>query len=146
MENQNIIKAYYDMKAEFQWSYGKISRFFKELIENKRIMGTKCPKCGVVFCPPTSDCPKCWVPTEWIEIGPQGTLLTFTVIHMPNSWSKRPAPYTLGLVKLDGADTGLLHYIDSTDKEILKKGPRVEAVFADERKGYVTDIDCFRLI
>ena len=146
MENQNIVKAYYDMKGEFQWSYGKISPFFRELIENKKIMGTKCPKCGVVFCPPTSDCPKCWVPTEWIEVGPQGTVLTFTVIHMPNSWSKRSAPYTLALVKLDGADTALLHYIDSTDKEILSKGPRVEAVFADERKGYVTDIDCFRII
>jgi uncharacterized OB-fold protein len=146
MENKDVVKAYYKMEAEFNWSYGKISRFFKELIENKRIMGTKCPSCGVVFCPPTSDCPKCWVPTEWVEVGPKGTLLHFTVIHQSNLWSKRKAPYTLGLIKLDGADTGLMHYIDDIDIAKLKAQPRVEAVFADERKGYVTDIEHFRII
>lgn len=146
MENQDVVKAYYKMEAEFNWSYGKISRFFKELIENKRIMGTKCPSCGVVFCPPTSDCPKCWVPTEWVEVGPKGTLLHFTVIHQSNLWSKRKAPYTLGLIKLDGADTGLMHYVDEIDIAKLKDQPQVEAVFADERKGYVTDIEHFRII
>ena len=89
MENQDVVKAYYKMEAEFEWSYGKISRFFSELKDNKRIMGTKCPKCGTVFCPPTSDCPKCWVPTEWVEVGPQGTLIHFSVIHLPNLWMKR---------------------------------------------------------
>ena len=146
MEKQDVVKAYYRMEAEFNWSYGKISRFFQELIENKRIMGTKCPSCGVVFCPPTSDCPKCWVPTEWVEVGPKGTLLHFTVIHQSNLWSKRKAPYTLGLIKLDGADTGLMHFVDEIDIAKLKDEPRVEAVFADERKGYVTDIEHFRII
>ena len=146
MENQGPVKAYYKMEAEFNWSYGKISRFFRELIDNKRIMGTKCPECGTVFCPPTSDCPKCWVPAEWVEVGPQGTVLHFSVIHLPNLWMKRKVPYTIGLIKLDGADTGLMHFVDETDIEKLKTRPRVEAVFADERKGYVTDIEHFEII
>lgn len=146
MENQDIVKAYYKIEAEYNWSYGQISRFFSELKDNKKIMGTKCPQCATVFCPPTSDCPKCWVPTEWVEVGPQGILLHFTIIHLPNLWMKRKVPYTLGLIKLDGADTGLLQFVDETDKEKLKGNPRVEAVFADERKGYPTDIAHFRLI
>ncbi len=95
MENQDVVKAYYKMEAEFNWSYGKISRFFKELMENKKIMGTKCPKCGMVFCPPTSDCPKCWVPTEWVEVGPQGdsiTLLRSSICPIYGRNGK--APYT----------------------------------------------------
>ncbi len=146
MENQNVVKAYYKMEAEFDWSYGKISRFFAELKDNKKIMGTKCPKCGTVFCPPTSDCPKCWVPTEWVEVGPQGTVIHFSVIHLPNLWMKRKAPYTIGLIKLDGADTGLMHFVDETDLKKLMAKPRVEAVFAEERKGYPTDIDYFKII
>ena len=146
MENQGAVKAYYKMEAEFNWSYGKISRFFRELIDNKRIMGTKCPECGTVFCPPTSDCPKCWVPAEWVEVGPQGTVLHFSIIHLPNLWMKRKVPYTIGLIKLDGADTGLMHFVDETDIEKLKPRPRVEAVFADNRKGYITDIEHFEII
>ena len=146
MENQDVVKAYYKMEAEFNWSYGKISRFFRELIDNKRIMGTKCPECGTVFCPPTSDCPKCWVPAEWVGVGQQGTVLHFSVIHLPNLWMKRKVPYTIGLIKLDGADTGLMHFVNETNIEKLKTRPRVEAVFADERKGYVTDIEHFEII
>ena len=146
MENQGVVKAYYKMEAEFNWSYGKISRFFRELMDNKRIMGTKCPECGTVFCPPTSDCPKCWIPAEWVEVGPQGTVLHFSIIHLPNLWMKRKVPYTIGLIKLDGADTGLMHFVNETDIEKLKTRPRVEAVFADKRKGYITDIEHFEII
>ena len=59
MENQGeIVKAYYKMEAEFNFSYGRISRFFSELMDNERIMGTKCPKCSIVFCPPYIRLPK----------------------------------------------------------------------------------------
>jgi uncharacterized OB-fold protein len=59
---------------------------------------------------------------------------------------KRKAPYTNGLIKLDGADTGFMHFVDETDIQKLLAKPRVEAVFAEERKGYPTDIDYFKVI
>ena len=142
----DVVKAFYKIEAEFDYSYGRISRFFKELMQNKKIMGTKCPKCGVVFCPPTSDCPNCWVPTEWLEVGPRGTLLHYVIINLPALWMDHDVPYTMGLIKLDGADTGLMHFVDETDKAKLKNGLRVEAVFKEERKGYVTDIDTFKIM
>ena len=147
MENRDdVLKAYYKIEAEFDYSYGKISRFFREIMENQRIMGTKCPKCGIVFCPPTSDCPKCWVPTEWVDVGPQGTMLHYTLINLPALWNEKEVPFTLGLIKLDGADTGLMHFVDENDLLKLKNGLRVEAVFEEERKGYITDIAHFKVI
>ena len=146
MENKNILKAHYKMEADFMFSYGRISRFFIELKDNKKIMGTKCPKCGIVFCPPTADCPKCWEPTEWIEVGPKGTLLHYTVIGLPPLFVKKEVPYTLGFVKFDGADTGIMCFIDETDLKKLKSGLRVEAVFKEERNGLITDIDYCKVI
>jgi len=143
---ENVLKAYYKIEAEFDYSYGKISRFFQEIKDNKRIMGTKCPKCGVVFCPPTSDCPMCWVPTEWIEVGPKGTMLHYTLINLPSLWQEKAVPFAIGLIKLDGADTGLMHFVEENDLLKLKNGLRVEAVFGEERKGYITDIAHFKLI
>jgi len=146
MKDENIFKAYYKIEAEYMYSYGRISRFFSELKDNKRIMGTKCSKCGIVFCPPTSDCPKCWVPTEWVEVGPKGTLLHYTVIGLQPIHVDRKVPFTIGLVKFDGADTGLMCFIDETDLKKLKRGLRVEAIFKGKREGYVTDIDHCRVI
>lgn len=147
MSDQHVVHAYYKIEADYNCSYGKLSPFFEGL-KQKKIMGTKCLSCGTVFCPPTSDCPKCWVPTEWIEVGPKGTLLHYTMIGVTprESNSKREAPFALGLIKLDGASTGLMHYVDETDLKKLKSGLRVEAVFSAEAKGYITDIDCFKII
>jgi hypothetical protein len=146
MQNQDVIKAYYKMEGEFVYSYGRISRFFQELKDNKRIMGTKCLTCGTTFCPPTSECPRCWEPSEWVEVGPQGTLLHYTVIGLPPLFVKKPVPFTLGLIKLDGADTGLICFVDETDLRKLKNGLRVEPVFLEKRQGYITDIDYFKII
>jgi hypothetical protein len=46
---------------------------------------------------------------------------------------KRKVTYTIGLIKLDGSDTGPMHFVNETDVETLKARPRVEAVFAKER-------------
>lgn len=142
----DIVKAYYKLEAEFQYSYGRISRFFQELVENKRIMGTKCEKCGTVFCPPTSDCPKCWVPTTWVEVGPEGTLLHFSIVTLPSVYRNRDIPFTLGLIKLDGADTGLMHFVDENDMAKLQSSLRLRAVFEEVRKGLITDIRHFEPI
>jgi len=147
MEIQSdAFKAYYKIEGEYEYSYGRISRFFRELVENKRIMGSKCKECGTVFCPPTSECPKCWIPTEWVEVGPEGTLLHYTIITLPSLFRKRDLPFTLGLIRLDGADTGLMHFVNETDKAKLRNGLRVKAVFAEERKGYITDIEHFAIV
>ena len=47
---------------------------------------------------------------------------------------------------LDGADTGLMHFINETNREKLQGGLRVEPVFKEERAGYITDIEEFRII
>ena len=142
--NEELISAPYTIHVEYEMYYGRISRFFKELRDNKKIMGTKCPKCGITYCPPSSDCPKCWVPNEWVEIGPQGILQAYTIVGIASLWIKVDVPYVLGLIKLDGADTGLMHFIGEVDVDKVKNGMRVEPVFKEEREGYITDIAYFK--
>ena len=43
-------------------------------------------------------------------------------------------------VKLDGADTSMLHVVDAPD---VSTGMRVQVRWADETVGYMTDIACF---
>jgi uncharacterized OB-fold protein len=55
-------------------------------------------------------------------------------------------PYTIALIKLDGADTGMLHYLREIDPRNVKVGLRVEPVFKPTREGRITDIHYFRPI
>ncbi len=58
---------------------------------------------------------------------------------------KKP-PFVYGVIKMDGADTGLVHLIDGVDPDKVKVGMRVEAVIAKEREGTILDIKHFRPI
>ncbi len=143
-QQEEIIKVPEKIEINYILPYGRISRFFRELRDNCKIYGTKCPQCGVVYCPPTSDCASCYCPTEWVELSGKGTLLAYTVCHVAPPQYKGRIPYIVGLVQLDGADTSLWHYIDEIEPEQVRNGMRVQEVFRDSREGKITDISHFK--
>uniref|UniRef100_UPI00352559D4 OB-fold domain-containing protein n=1 Tax=Streptomyces sanglieri TaxID=193460 RepID=UPI00352559D4 len=52
-------------------------------------------------------------------------------------------PFAWVLVRLDGADTALLHALDAPGPEAVHTGMRVRIRWAAERTGAITDIACF---
>jgi hypothetical protein len=139
-----------ETKYPYRYSCGEIgSYFFRRLRDEKRIFGRKCPKCGKVYIPPRPVCGPCWSPTrEWVEVGPAGTLEAFTVVYFtfldPMTGKSRPVPYGYGLVKLDGCDSRLQHFLSESDPKKLKVGLRMVPEFEEERKGRLSDIKWFR--
>lgn len=137
----------YDYHAGFYYS-----RFLKELRDNKRIYGIKCPRCEKVYVPPRIVCRDCFVTMEeFVEVGNEGTLLAFTVTNFPYTDTTRgepkKIPYTAAYIKLDGSDSNIVHCLDETDEKKIKAGMRVRAVFSDTRTGdYFHDIDHFEII
>jgi len=128
--------------ADVEFDVGEIgTSFFKELRDNKRIFGIKCKACGMVYVPPRNTCRECFEKLEeWVEVGDQGTLETFTVVYMPTAHQPAELPYALGIIKLDGADTGLVHLVEAGDLDELESGMRLKAVFRQEREGNIHDI------
>jgi uncharacterized OB-fold protein len=55
-----------------------------------------------------------------------------------------PVPYGVGVIRLDGADTGLVHFVGGVDFVKLRSGIRLEAVFNTERRGHILDIRYFQ--
>ena len=127
------------------------SRFFRELRDNKKIYGVRCPDCRRVLLPPRPLCERCFSPIdEWVEVGQQGTLEAFTICYVP-FLGLPPPPIATIMVKLDGADGCLNHVLSGVDlsdvdkaNELVKIGMRVEPVWRDERKGEIGDIEYFR--
>jgi uncharacterized OB-fold protein len=132
----------------FSYSVGRVaSKFFIELRDNKRIMGVKCPKCGQILVPPRRYCGKCMAETnEWVEVGDKGTLITYTVTYRSSPNLPKKPPLAYGIIKLDGADTNIVHILGGVDLDKIKPGMRVQAVFKDQREGNILDIDYFKPI
>ncbi len=137
----------YDYHAGFYYS-----KFLKELRDNKRIIGVKCPRCGRVYVPPRIVCRDCFVTMEeFVPVDSEGTLLAYTVTNFPYTdttrGERRKIPYTAAYIKLDGADSNIVHCLDETDETKIRAGMRVRAVFSEDRTGdYFHDIDHFTII
>ena len=134
------------IKVPYTWSVGEVgSRFLTELRDHKKIFGTRCPKCNTIYLPPKKTCGQCFLNLqEWIEVGPQGTLITHTVVHYDSPVIPRKPPFAYGIILLDKASTGLIHFIDEVKFEEIKTGMKVEPVFKEERTGDIMDIRYFR--
>lgn len=129
------------------WAGDTASRFFVSLRDEKKITGTKCGACGRVFIPPRKVCPACFTENgEWVDVSGEGTVVSFSVARrqfaaIPHD---KKAPVIWGLIRLDGADTALLHYLGDVKPEDVSIGMRVQAVFAETRKGTIRDISHFK--
>ena len=68
------------------------------------------------------------------------------------SWSEEPKhhhliknPFAFALIKLDGADTSMLHMVTESDEADLKIGSRVTANWSATMENRITDIKFFTL-
>lgn len=135
-----------EIHIKYKWAMGKAGeRFFTELRDKKKIMGTKCKQCGRILVPPRIFCEECFVDEmEWVEVEPEGVLMTFGDSYFSTDGKKLDDPWMLGIVRLNGSDGGLIHFISESRPEDLKIGMPMEAVFKDEPEGNILDIQYFR--
>ena len=129
------------IQINYRYSMGGQSKFFIELKNNKKILGTKCKKCGKVWMPPRVNCSDCYEDTDWVELQPSGVILTSTIAWFTTSAFIKNVPYAMAFIKLDEASTGMLQGVFSENlvPSKIKRGKRVKAVFNKNRQGRMTD-------
>jgi hypothetical protein len=52
-------------------------------------------------------------------------------------------PFAWALIKIDGAESALLHAVDAGEQARMSVGMRVVPRWRDEREGHINDIECF---
>ncbi len=146
IKETDVLEVRYDYKGEYLFSYGETSKFFKEVLLNKKLYGTKCPTCGKVWMPPRKHCSDCYVETEWIPLSGKGTVLSCTYCFYASIEEKEmetfeDIPFVLAVIKLDEADTCFLHNVVAKERRlgIIKTGTRVRVAWKEKREGRVAD-------
>lgn len=144
MAENEILVSEQVLQVPFVYSAGPVaSRFLLGLRDEEKLYGIKCGACSKVYVPPRATCPQCFGKMEeWVEVGPQGVLENFTVIHYVETVHPAVAPFALGIVRLTGADTGLLHLI-LAPLDRLKIGMRLKPMWAAKRTGQILDLAGF---
>jgi len=156
MEKPKEKPLYISLLTDLPYAYSAgrpLSRFLVAMRDEAKILASRCNECDRVYMPPRLFCIYCHKKmSDYVEVGPGGTLETYSVINFgfidPFTGTERPVPYGYGIVKLDGCTNNLPHFLDVNDHTKLAIGQRVEAVFEprEKRIGALTDIKHFRVI
>jgi uncharacterized OB-fold protein len=119
-----------------------LSQFFTALRE-RRIVGVRGSD-GRVLVPPAEFDPVTYERlTEIVPVAAVGTVVSWTWQSTPLEGQPLDRPFAWALIKLDGADTALLHAVDAGSADAISSGARVHAHWVDEPVGAITDIAYF---
>jgi uncharacterized OB-fold protein len=119
-----------------------IGRFMTGLREG-RIEGVRADD-GRVIVPPTEYDPVTSEPLdEFVPVGEAGVVTTWAWVSEPRPPHPMERPFAWALIRLDGADTAMLHVVDAGAEARMSTGMRVRARWRDERVGEIQDIACF---
>jgi uncharacterized OB-fold protein len=137
------LSAPLEISFDYTRSLGPVLSEFMSALADRRILGSRSAD-GRVHVPPAEYDPVTFSPpTELVEVGPEGLVVTWSWQPAPREGQPLGHPFGWALIRLDGADTGLLHAVDAGTAGQMRTGMRVRPRWAAERSGHIRDIECF---
>jgi hypothetical protein len=119
-----------------------LGRFFTEL-RGRRLVGIRRPA-GQVLVPPCEYDPDTGdALDEIVPVGPGGVVTTWAWVTRPTNRHPLDRPFAWALIRLDRADTGMLHAVDAGNESAMSTGMRVKPRWRSETSGEIRDIACF---
>ena len=137
------LQAPMEIAFDYTRSLGPVLGRFMTALRDRRILGARAAD-GRVHAPPFEYDPvTARPPAELVEVGPAGTVLSWSWQPRPLAGQPLEHPFGWALIRLDGADTALLHAVDAGSAAAMRTGLRVRARWAAEPVGSIRDIACF---
>ncbi|WFB06346.1 OB-fold domain-containing protein [Streptomyces sp. LX-29] len=138
-----LLSAPLTVEFPFTRSLGPVQGAFLTGLRERVVLGVRRPD-GRVLVPPLEYDPDTAADLhELVEVGTTGTVTCWAWNPTPRRGQPLGTPFAWVLVRLDGADSALLHALDAPDPGAVRTGLRVRVRWAAERTGAITDIACF---
>ncbi|MFF7091193.1 Zn-ribbon domain-containing OB-fold protein [Streptomyces rubradiris] len=138
-----VLSAPLVVEFPFTRSLGPVQSAFLTGLRERVVLGVRTTD-GRTLVPPVEYDPVTAAELrELVEVAPTGTVTTWAWNHAPRRGQPLTTAFAWVLVRLDGADTALLHALDAPGPDAVRTGMRVRVRWAAERTGAITDIACF---
>ena len=122
------------IKLPYHYTAGDNNTRFLHGLSEQRILGGRCDGCATTTAPLRPFCPSCGGRlTEAVDVGPGGIVTTYTTDGQGRTFAR---------IRLDGADTDMLHRVDGNPAI----GSRVEPRWSPEPELEITAIESFVVV
>jgi uncharacterized OB-fold protein len=137
------LSAPIELSFDYTRSTGPTLGAFLTGLARRTVRGVRAAD-GRVIVPPLEYDPETHAPlTEFVDVADTGEVLSWSWAAEPLPGQPLDKPFAWVLVRLDGADTGMLHALDVASPDDVRTGMRVRARWRDAPVGHIRDIVCF---
>lgn len=138
-----ILSQAFTLGYTYTRTTGPVVGQFLTGLRSRKVLGIKGSD-GKVLMPPVEYDPETAEALgEMVEVADCGTVTTWTWVSQPRKAHPSELPFAWALIKLDGADTPMLHWVAADDVSAMKTGMRVKVRWAAQTKGFISDINGF---
>ena len=146
MSQPEILNQAFELGYTYTRSTGPVIGRFLTALRDRKIIGIKASDGRVVVPPMEYDPVTAEELSEFVDVGQQGEIVSFAWVKEPRAAHPLQEPFAWAMIKLDGADVPMIHCVAAKSETDVATGARVQAVWADETVGFITDIRCFELV
>jgi len=135
----------FTLEFPYKRSVGPVVGAFLTALSEGRFVGVRTAS-GKVLVPPLEYDPDTGDATgEIVDVSDTGLVEAWAWVEDPMRTHPLDRPFAWVLVRLDGADTALLHALEVASPDEVRRGMRVRARWRPERRGHITDLECFEV-
>ncbi|WP_182346029.1 Zn-ribbon domain-containing OB-fold protein [Tomitella gaofuii] len=134
------LSAPIELQFDYTRSVGPVIGRFLGALARRRIVGVRGSD-GRVHVPPVEFDPDTADPLdEFVEVGHAGQVVTWSWVADPVDGNPLSEPFAFALIRLDGADTAMVHAVKVDGPARMSTGMRVRAVWAETTTAAIGDI------
>src|SRR5258708_26503089 len=135
-DRTEVLTAPLVIEYPFSRTTGPVIGAFLTGLREQVIVGTRTSD-GRVLVPPMEYDPVTGEPAqEVVEVGPGGTVTTWAWVSQPRAKDPLDHPFAWALIRIDGAESALLHAVDAGDIATMATGMKVTPRGRAEREGH----------
>ena len=137
--------ATWTLEFPYRRSVGPVIGAFLTALRDRKVVGVRTAG-GHVLVPPFEYDPETGeAASDLVDVASEGVIERAAWVPEPMRTHPLDHPFAWALVKLDGADTPLLHALDCGSADRAQPGARVKIRWRAETTGHLSDIECFEL-
>ena len=146
MPESDILNQAFVLGYTYTRSTGPVVGRFLTGLRDRQIVGIRASDGRVCVPPMEYDPNTAEALSEFVDVGEEGEVVSWAWVKHPREAHPSEEPFAWAMIRLDGADVPMVHWVKAANESDISAGSRVRACWADETIGFITDIAGFELV
>lgn len=146
MSQPEVLSQAFELGFTYTRSTGPVVGRFLTGLRNRQIIGNRASDGRVIVPPMEYDPNTAEALNEFVEVGQEGDIVSWCWVKHPRDAHPLDQPFAWAMIRLEGADVPMVHCVKAPSEDAVATGARVRAVWTDEPRGFINDIQYFELV